>query len=480
MKILALTHPGTNSRELFLDIVAGARDLGHEILTLELGPLRSVFNALRRQGPAATDAGGELIHQLIDRNGIGLTMAMWSNGVRGLPLYEKTTDGTTIPLLELLGHPLLHYWWDAPHWSNEGRDLDDVVQGLFRGESQFHYITSPATGQEMAFMGFRNVICQPNGVNPDRFCPQPGIEKEYDLVFISGPGDPPPTRVMLEELKRDDPDVDRIRRDVAGSLGPQLDRLTERFADTLREPMRRLFEGLVEARLAERHAPALAHLREALRRAPDLAHAADALLTDVRAYVTAMNTIRQIETWERPFLVTYLSRHFRCLRIGHQSYDAWGIGGDVRSFVDYERQSEVYARARFALNVSRWQDDVGTNSKIFEITASGVACLAAYRSGVEDLFEDGTEIVLFGSPAEARQRLAEALSAGPDRWEALADAGRKRTLRDHTWARRMEVVLDMVECYRRKRGQTVAPRPPIKLPDSSLAGAGIPVGSRRE
>ena len=152
------------------------------------------------------------------------------------------------------------------------------------------------------------------------------------------------------------------------------------------------------------------HLQRAVQHDVALAVAVDALIKDLAVYVKVTDTIRQIETWERPFMVAYLSRHVNCLRLGQQSYNAWGIEGDASGFVEYERQSEVYAKGRFALNVMRWQDDIGVNSKVFEITACGAACLQAYRGGIDELFEDGKEILVFKTPGEARQQLAEALS----------------------------------------------------------------------
>ena len=140
-------------------------------------------------------------------------------------------------------------------------------------------------------------------------------------------------------------------------------------------------------------------------------------------------------------MVAYLSRHFKTLRLGMQKYDAWGLQGDQIEFVPYHEQSRIYAQARFALNVMRWQDDCSLNSKIFEITAARCGCLQAYRNGVEDCFEDGKEILVFRTPREARERLADALSR-PDRGETLIDAGHRRTLADHTWVNRMQLVTD--------------------------------------
>lgn len=39
MRILFLTHPGANSRDIFFDIIEGYQDAGHDVFILELAPL---------------------------------------------------------------------------------------------------------------------------------------------------------------------------------------------------------------------------------------------------------------------------------------------------------------------------------------------------------------------------------------------------------------------------------------------------------
>lgn len=471
MKILAFTPPGTNSRRFFLDIVQSIGELGHDVLQFELEPYIAVLEAMGEHVERAIEPLGKIVLSLIETNGIDLSMAMWSGATLSLPLYLQA-DGSTVSFLDDHGHPHLHYWWDAPHWYHGGKEIKNIANGLYRGAHQFHYINNPGTGSEMAsLMGFKNVIPSPNGVNPRLFLPRPEIPKEYDLVFVSGPGDPAPTEVMLHELEQDDPDVDRIRKDVAMSLRPKLDALVQSVDGSVREPMRKLLDAMVEARLADRHSPALVHLQRAVQHDVALAVAVDALIKDLVLYVKVTDTIRQIEKWERPFMVAYLSRHFNCLRLGQQSYNAWGIEGDASGFVEYERQSEVYAKGRFALNVMRWQDDIGVNSKVFEITACGAACLQAFRGGIDELFEDGKEILVFKTPGEARQQLTEALSAR-SRVEELAEAGRSRTLRDHTWAERMEGVLDMVSQYWGQRGRAVGQPARIRISANRVSPTG--------
>ncbi len=462
MKILALTHPGTNSRGLLLDIVWGFRELGHDVIQFQLEPIWSMREAASAQAAAAAGAATRLILEMIDHNSIDLSIAMWANGTRSMGMIANA-DGTIASALERHGHPHVHYWWDAPHWANEGREIEMIGRGLYRGVHQFHCINNPGTGAEMAgLMGFRNVLAAPNGVNPTVFRPRPDVRREYDLVFLTGAGDPPPRPIMLKEVEADEPDLERIRRDVAESLADELDVLARQFPPAVAAGARELLSELVEERLSHRHTPAITHVQQVLRRRNDLAPAVDALVRDIPRYIAATRILRQIETWERPFMTAYLSRHFRCLRVGPAADTRWDIRSDHCEFAPYERQSELYARGHFALNVMRWQDDVGVNSKIFEITASGTGCLQAYRAGVEDLFVDGEEILTFRTPAEARERLRDALSR-PDFARAVSTAGHERTLRDHTWDKRMAGVVAAVEQYWRKRGRTSAMTPaPLK------------------
>jgi hypothetical protein len=465
--MLALTNPGTNSRGLLFDIIWGFEQLGHEVLKLALGPSWTLKNQCPEQAELVAQSFERLVADFIEANRIEFSLAMWCNGTLSLPVRRRL-DGGVSAVMNEWGHPHLHYWWDAPHWFNNGATLPLLGSGVFAGQHQLHYINNPYTGAEMSeFMHFSNVIAAPNGVNPETFHPLPGIKKEYDLVFLSGGGDCEPTPVMLDELEKDDPDIERIRRDVASSLGPMLAETAAAFDESMRVPARQLLDALVEHRLADRHSPAIAHLERAIGEKPELGSVANAMVQDPALYVRVTNVVRTIETWERPFLVAYLSRHFKALRLGTQRYDAWGIEGDQIEFVPYHEQSRVYARARFALNVMRWQDDCSLNSKIFEITAARCGCLQAYRRGVEACFVDGKEMLVFRTPREARERLADAL-ASPEQAEAIIDAGHRRTLADHTWVNRMQLVTDALTGTK-PPPPTVPSTPPELAPSMSYA-----------
>lgn len=446
MRVLILTNPGTNSRGLLFDMADGLRRIGHETLHLDLA---AIWHLRERGGSAemVTHAFAHLVREFIETNGVDFSVAMWANGTLSLPIL-RDERGRLTAFLDTLDHPHVHVWWDAPHWFNNGAVLPAAAAGLFSGPRQLHTINNAYTAAEMnQLLGFNNVLAMANAANPDVFHPVPEERREYDLVFLSGGGDPPPTPTMLEELAAETPNVERIRRSVAAGLEPALDRVAAGFESSARPRMRRLLDALVELRLADRHQPALRHLQQAARADAALADAAVLLTRTPDRYVEATAAIRTIETWERPFMVAFLSRHFRCLRLGNQSYADWGLRGDAVEFVDYRRQSHAYARARFALNVMRWQDDAGLNSKIFEITAAGCGCLQSYREGVAELFDVGREIVVFRTPAEARDLLADLLR-DTGRQSDLIAAGRARTLAEHTWAHRMRPLVEAVRAMK--------------------------------
>lgn len=450
MRLLCLAHPGTNSRGLLLDIAAGFREAGCDLLQFELAPFWKRFQSEPAGELAIKQLLAETLLPFIESNRIDASFALWANGPLSLPVLS---DGRSRAesMLSAARHMHLHFWWDAPHWHAGGAMHQLFGTGMFSGPHSRHVVNNRHTAGEMVgILGFSNVLPSANAANPALFRPQPDVAPEYDLVFLSGGGDPEPTPIMLEELGRDEPNIERIRQSVAESLAPRLESLAAELPAELRRSGRRLLEALVAERLADRHAPALVHLQRAAHRDAALGVAADALVCNPSVYVRATEAIRWIETWERPFTVAYLSRRFRCLRIGAQDYAAWGIEGDEVAPQPYDQQSRAYARARVALNVMRWQDDCSLNSKIFEITASRVPCLQAWRGGLDELFDPLNEVVAFRSPVEAADRLSELLRSS-ERREAVAEAGFRRTLSEHTWAHRAAALLPAL------RSQPTAP-----------------------
>jgi spore maturation protein CgeB len=99
----------------------------------------------------------------------------------------------------------------------------------------------------------------------------------------------------------------------------------------------------------------------------------------------------------------------------------------------------VLASTRIALNISRTISD-GANMRSFEIPAAGTFQLALYSDEMAALFEEGREIVLFRTFEEAHDKAAYYLAHETER-ETIAQAGRRRFLKDHTLARRFDSMM---------------------------------------
>ena len=84
------------------------------------------------------------------------------------------------------------------------------------------------------------------------------------------------------------------------------------------------------------------------------------------------------------------------------------------------------------------------NMRMYETTGSGAALITESKSNLHDLFDVGTEVMAYNNIEEAVD-IAVSLLANPIRLSSLALAGQERTLRDHTYDRRVESLIDIFE-----------------------------------
>lgn len=440
MNVVFFIQPGTNSRCTLLDLMKGFERAGHRVMPLELGPVWEVFN---RAGPNQAlrtflvSQFTAMVRRMLIDNAVELSVAMWANALMTLSAAAGPGGGQprALSLFDLIGQKHLCYWLDAPHWAHEGQiteEVDAPLGDLLRSGNIHHAINNGATAEEMrSVFGMKNVIPQPYGIDETVFRPHE-TSREFDIVMALGPGDAPPTRLMLEMLSADEPDTAAIRHEQAELIRRRVMSSAERFGSESRSA-RQLLEALVQSQLTDRHRPMLARL-QGLCVEPACRAAASVMLQDPSLFVDVTMQIRAMESWERAFTLAYLSRRYRCAVFGGglSGLDGWEADVVRLGPLSWEEQSVAYSRARLGLNIMRWQDDAGLNIKPYEITASGAACLCARRAGIEELFDPAHEIAVFEGPAEAA-RVAGELLADPARLDAMARAGRARTLRDHTW-----------------------------------------------
>ncbi|MCU1283542.1 MAG: hypothetical protein JWM53_7088, partial [bacterium] len=83
------------------------------------------------------------------------------------------------------------------------------------------------------------------------------------------------------------------------------------------------------------------------------------------------------------------------------------------------------------------------NMRLFEATGMGTMLLTDAKDNLQELFEPGKEIVAYDSVGDAIEKI-EYYSGHAEEREAIARAGQQRTLRDHTYERRMMQLVDIL------------------------------------
>ncbi len=90
------------------------------------------------------------------------------------------------------------------------------------------------------------------------------------------------------------------------------------------------------------------------------------------------------------------------------------------------------AETRVGLNVhiDAARDNAG-NMRLFETTGMGACLLTDRKNNIDELYEDGKEIIVFNNPADAVDKLRWLIS-NPNVCESVAVAGQARTIREHS------------------------------------------------
>jgi spore maturation protein CgeB len=82
--------------------------------------------------------------------------------------------------------------------------------------------------------------------------------------------------------------------------------------------------------------------------------------------------------------------------------------------------------------------------RLYEATGVGTLLVTDRKDNLGDIFDVGKEVVAYGSREEAADLIHYYL-AHPEEAEAIAKAGQMRTLRDHTYKKRMEELIPILD-----------------------------------
>lgn len=165
-------------------------------------------------------------------------------------------------------------------------------------------------------------------------------------------------------------------------------------------------------------------------------------------------TVR-LDTWGYGFDALH---HSSPLRMRHHG-PAWG-----------HEMYKILGRARVVVN--RHADAAAgyaNNMRMYEATGMGACLVTDNDLGLETLFRVGKEVVTYSSPQECAESVRYLL-AHEDHREAIARAGQRRTLSEHTYERRMAVALQHIS-------ETFA-GPPVWARATASSHLGLRVRSR--
>lgn len=103
------------------------------------------------------------------------------------------------------------------------------------------------------------------------------------------------------------------------------------------------------------------------------------------------------------------------------------------------------ARSRVTLNRHiNVAENNANNMRLYEATGVGALLITDRKDNLGELFEIGKEVVAYSTQEEAAELIRYYL-AHPDEAEEIAKAGQARTLREHTYQRRMEELVPILQ-----------------------------------
>jgi len=91
-------------------------------------------------------------------------------------------------------------------------------------------------------------------------------------------------------------------------------------------------------------------------------------------------------------------------------------------------------------------ENYANNMRLYETTGVGTLLLTDYKQNLADMFEPGKEVIAYRDADECAELAGYYLDHDDER-EAIARAGQKRTLKDHTYYHRMQELVEIVRKY---------------------------------
>jgi spore maturation protein CgeB len=139
-----------------------------------------------------------------------------------------------------------------------------------------------------------------------------------------------------------------------------------------------------------------------------------------------------------------------------QSIDLWGygietLGPELSLHASYHGQAwgldmyNILYNAKIALNNHiNIADRFANNMRLYETTGVGTLLITDYKENLPSLFEPGSEVIAYRSAEECVELVSYYLDHEEER-QAIARAGQRRTLREHSYLQRMQELVNIIE-----------------------------------
>ncbi len=123
----------------------------------------------------------------------------------------------------------------------------------------------------------------------------------------------------------------------------------------------------------------------------------------------------------------------------HYQGHAWGL-----------KLYDILRSSRLTLNHHFDIPGYANNMRLFEATGVGTLLVTDWKENLHEMFEPDREIVAYRNPEECSELIRYYLEH-PSKRQTIAEAGQKRTLTDHTYFKRMQEFVEIVEPYLRMK-----------------------------
>jgi spore maturation protein CgeB len=165
--------------------------------------------------------------------------------------------------------------------------------------------------------------------------------------------------------------------------------------------------------------------------------------------VTFIGSFHNVHS-SRLALLEVLCDKFEQIRIWGQNIDHLSFTSPIRKcYVGQAWGREMYQILRNSKITLNHHGDIApyaNNARLYEATGVGTLLITDWKRNLPEMFEPGKELVAYRTPEECAELIQYYLEHDDER-EAIAHAGQERTLREHTYYKRMQELVDILERY---------------------------------